>query len=345
MANQKNKKKNENLIKNTDSVFRYNLDLIIMMLPLLIMGGYLNGYHAIRLPFAAILSAVLCELAACKMTKSDNTLSDLSAVATGLAISLMLPATCPAYIAAAGSAFAILVAKVPFGGTKHAPFVPAAAGFAFLCVCFPTEVFTYPSVETAYNSVLSSTEGFVQGTSFGEMLSYGKSIDLNPLEIIPILGGKTVGPLGTTSMLAFAGIAVYLMAKRRKKFYVSISFILTCAVMALLFPRVNSGALSSVIMELSAGTLLFAGLVLIHDPATAPNRTPYSVLYGIGAGIICMLLRYFAKYPEGACFSILIMNAITPVIKDYAGMIKKELRKKKKARLSLNKAKGGNENG
>lgn len=340
----KRKEKSENLIRNTDSVFRYNLDLIVMMIPLLIMSLYLNGYHAIRLPFLAVFSAVMFEFIANKITGSDNTLSDLSAVATALAISLMLPASCPGYIAAAGSAFAILVAKIPFGGAKHAPFVPAAAGFAFLCVCFPTEVFTYPTVETAYNSALSTAEGFVKGTSFGEMLSYGKSIEFNTLELISILGGKTVGPMGTTCVLAFMGIAVYLLAKRRKKFYVSIAFILTCAVMAMLFPRVNSGVLTSVMMELSAGTLLFAGLILIHDPATAPNRAPYSVLYGIGAGVICMLLRYFAKYPEGACFSILIMNAVTPVVKDYVKMIKKELKKRKKAQNSL-KLKGGNENG
>ena len=340
----KSKTKNENLITNTDSVFRYNLDLIIMMIPLVIMGIYLNGYHALRLTFPAVVSAVAVEFIANKISRSDNSLGDLSAVATALAISLMLPATCPAYIAAAGSVFAILVAKIPFGGAKHAPFVPAAAGFAFLCVCFPAEVFTYPSVETAFNSVLTGAEGFVKGTSFGEMLSYGKSIELNSLKMISVLGGKTTGPLGTTYVLAFMGIAVYLFAKRRKKFYVSFAFILTCAVMAMLFPRVNSGIATSVTMELSAGTLLFVGLILIHDPATAPNRAPYSILYGIGAGVICMLLRYFAKYPEGACFSILIMNAITPVVKDYAKMIKKELKKKKKAQNSL-KAKGGKSNG
>ena len=340
----KSKTKNENLITNTDSVFRYNLDLIIMMIPLVIMGIYLNGYHALRLTFPAVVSAVAVEFIANKISRSDNSLGDLSAVATALAISLMLPATCPAYIAAAGSVFAILVAKIPFGGAKHAPFVPAAAGFAFLCVCFPAEVFTYPSVETAFNSVLTGAEGFVKGTSFGEMLSYGKSIELNSLKMISVLGGKTAGPLGTTYVLAFMGIAVYLFAKRRKKFYVSFAFILTCAVMAMLFPRVNSGIATSVTMELSAGTLLFVGLILIHDPATAPYRAPYSVLYGIGAGVICMLLRYFAKYPEGACFSMLIMNAITPVVKDYAKMIKKELKKKKKAQNSL-KAKGGKSNG
>lgn len=340
----KSKTKNENLITNTDSVFRYNLDLIIMMVPLVIMSIYLNGYHALRLTFPAVVSAVAVEFIANKISRSDNTLGDLSAVATALAISLMLPATCPAYIAAAGSVFAILVAKIPFGGAKYAPFVPAAAGFAFLCVCFPAEVFTYPSVETAFNSVLTGAEGFVKGTSFGEMLTYGKSIELNSLEMISVLGGKTAGPLGTTCVLAFVGIAVYLFAKRRKKFYVSFAFILTCAVMAMLFPRVNSEIATSVTMELSAGTLLFVGLILIHDPATAPNRAPYSVLYGIGTGVICMLLRYFAKYPEGACFSILIMNAITPVVKDYAKMIKKELKKKKKAQNSL-KAKGGKSDG
>lgn len=337
------KAKNQNLIKNTDSVFRYNLDLIIMMTPLFILGSYFNGFHAFRLAFSAILSGVITEFIACKIMKTDNTVKDLSAVSAALAISLMLPASCPAYIAASGAVFSVLVAKIPFGGAKNAPFVPAAAGFAFLCVCFPTEVFTYPSLATATNTPIVGSEGFVKGIPFSEMLSYGKSIDINYFEMISVLSGKIVGPIGTTSLLAFVGIGIYLLIRRSNRFVISISFILTCVIMAMLFPRVNSGILASIIMELSSGTLLFVGLILLHDPATAPSKLPYSVLYGVGAGVICMLLRYFAKYPEAACFSVLIMNAISPVIEDYIKIFKNRENKKKKS--ALNKAKGGNENG
>ncbi len=349
----RNKYSNEDLIRKVDPLYRYSLDTVIMMTPLLIAGCYLNGLNALRVTFWGVLSAVLFEFIACKIMKKDNTIGDLSAVSTGLAISLMLPAVCPSYIPVIGSAFAILVAKVPFGGARRAPFLPAAAGFAFLCVCFPDAVFTYSAVNIGVSSPIFGSEGFVAGTSFGEMLSYGKSVNLNELEIYSILGGVNPGPIGTTCMMALFGSAIYLLAKRPRKMAVSFSFIAACALMALIFPRVNSGVLTSLVMELSSGTLIFAALVLVHNPVSMPRKLASSMLYGFFAGIICMAIRYFGKYNEGACFGILIMDAITPVVTDYYNLIKKQLGdkgsfksafKKNKEQLKLD-GEGGSDNG
>ena len=352
MAKRK-KYSNDDLIRKTDPLYRYSLDTIIMMAPLLIAGCYLNGYNALRVAFWGIFSAVISEFAACKIMKKDSTVGDLSAAATGLAISLMLPAVCPSYVPIIGSAFAVLVAKIPFGGARRAPFVPAAAGFAFLCVCFPEAVFTYAPITVGTASPLFGSENFVSATSFGEMLSYGKSVNLNELEIYSILGGVNPGPMGTTCMVALIGSAVYLLAKRPKKLAVSLSFILACTVMAALFPRVNAGVLTSIFMELSSGTLVFAALILVHNPVSAPRKLLPSMLYGFCAGIVCMLIRYFGKYNEGACFSILIMNAVAPAVSDYYELIKRNLGERKALKQAAAKDKkqakleseGGSDNG
>ena len=327
---------NDDLIRKTDPLYKYSLDMIIMMAPLLMVGCYLNGINALKVALSGVISAVLTEYIACRIMKRDNTTGDLSAAATGLAISLMLPAVCPLYIPAIGSIFAIAVAKVPFGGARKAPFVPAAAGFAFLCVCFPEAVFTYAPITVGSASPVFGSPDFVAGTSFSEMLSYGKSIDLNPLEIYSVLSGVNPGPMGTTCMIALAGSAIYLLAKRPKK-----------------MPRVNSGTLTSLVMELSSGTLIFVALLLVHNPVSAPRKPLPSALYGFCAGVICMLIRYFGKYSEGACFSVLLMNAVAPVVSDYAALIKKQLDAKKAIRSALEKDKeqakleseGGSENG
>lgn len=352
MAKRK-KYSNDDLIRKTDPLYRYSLDTIIMMAPLLIAGCYLNGYNALRVAFWGIFSAVISEFAACKIMKKDSTVGDLSAAATGLAISLMLPAVCPSYVPIIGSAFAVLVAKIPFGGARRAPFVPAAAGFAFLCVCFPEAVFTYAPITVGTASPLFGSENFISATSFGEMLSYGKSVNLNELEIYSILGGVNPGPMGTTCMVALIGSAVYLLAKRPKKLAVSLSFIFACTVMAALFPRVNAGVLTSIFMELSSGTLVFAALILVHNPVSAPRKLLPSMLYGFCAGIVCMLIRYFGKYNEGACFSILIMNAVAPAVSDYYELIKRNLGERKALKQAAAKDKkqakleseGGSDNG
>ncbi len=330
---------NDDLIKKTDPLFKYSLDMIIMMVPLLIAGTYLNGANALRVAFLGVLSAVLSEFVACKIMKKDSTVGDLSAAATGLAISLMLPAVCPWYFPVIASTFAILVAKVPFGGARKAPFLPTAAGFAFLCVCFPEAVFTYAPISVGTSSALFGSENFIKGVSFGEMLSYGKSVNINSLEIYSILSGVNPGPIGTTCMVALMGSAVYLLIKRPKKMLVSASFLLACALMAVLFPRVNSGRMTSLIMELSSGTLVFVALVLVHNPVCAPRKSKTAFLYGFTMGVICMLIRYFGKYSEGACFSILIMNAITPTVTDYFTLFKKQFDEKQAVKKSFKKDK------
>ncbi|MDR2753639.1 MAG: RnfABCDGE type electron transport complex subunit D, partial [Oscillospiraceae bacterium] len=166
----------------------WNVTSLLMTLPLLFIGAYYYGAQALRLAAVAVLTAVLTELVVGHLVLRRRTLDDWNAVVTGLWIACMLPAeTQPAnsvlLYAAAGAMFAVLVAKLPFGGTMSAPFSPAAAGFAFLTVCFPHRIFSYvPSVlaPPSYN------------TSLALILRQGHSV-VEGRQSIPILLGQSVG--------------------------------------------------------------------------------------------------------------------------------------------------------
>ncbi len=299
--------------KTDDPLFSYSVDTLLMGLGLLIMGIYLNGIAALYHAAVGMVSAVICEYVSFKLVLKKNTLGNMSAFSVGLLIALSVSAACPLWITASASAFAVLVAKLPFGGTRNAPFVPVAAGVCFAQLCFPLYVFTYPAVSGGLHPVFNNAEGFVKGTSLIDLLESGKAVSLNIFNYTSLLSGKYPGAIGTTCMLAMFGIILYQLIRRPKRLYASFGFLVCCAIFAAVFPRINTGRLSSVIMELSAGSLMFVALLVLNDPVTSPKRPLQSVLYGAVAGTLCMLLRYFGKINEPAFFSVLLVNAFWPV--------------------------------
>ena len=283
-------------------------DLLVMSAVPLIMAWYYNGVQVFKLLMFSVISAVLCETAMSLILKVKLQLGDLNAVYIGTLIALMLPANASGFLAAAGSAFAVIVVKMPFGGSLNTPFVPAAAGFAFLCLCKPEEVFNYPPV-------LTSAVG--QSTSLASMLTHGNSIRLNSVNFINLLTGEFVGPMGATCTVVMLCTLIYLLIRRPGSVLNSLGFLISCGIMAALFPRIHSGILCSLVMELSSGMLIFAALFLITDPCASPNRPLNRLIYGLLAGIICMLMRYFGKFEESACFAVIITNAIWPVFERF----------------------------
>lgn len=297
-----------------DPLFSYSVDTLLMGLGLLVMGVYLNGIAALYHAIVGVLSAVVCEAVSFRLVLKKNALRNMSAFSVGLLIALSVSAACPLWITAGASAFAVLVAKLPFGGTRNAPFVPVAAGVCFAQLCFLSSVFSYPAASGGLHPVFNSAQEFVTGTSLIDLLESGKSVSLNIFSYTSLLSGKYPGAIGTTCMLAMLGIVLYQLIRRPKRLYSSFGFILCCAVFAALFPRVNTGRISSVILELSAGSLMFVALLVLNDPVTTPKRPLASFIYGAVAGMLCMLLRYFGKINEPAFFSVLLVNAFWPLL-------------------------------
>lgn len=288
------------------------LDMLIMMVPLAIMAVVNYGARPLAIMALSVLSAVAIERIGYALMRRPSELGDFSAVFTGMAIALVMPASAPLWLPVAGVAFAIIVAKLPFGPASRAPLIPAAAGIAFLTVCWGDLFFTYPVVSTGV--AVTGSESFREGVSLAAMLRVGDSGAPTLLNFFNIISGGMAGPMGTTCTIALFGAAVYLFIRHPERIIAPAAFVAVCSMCAIVFPRVMSGRKASLTMEIASGMLVFAALFFMSDPATAPKKPLSKLIYGLAGGALCMLLRYFGAYEEGACFAVLLMNAAWPPV-------------------------------
>lgn len=288
----------------------YNRDTVLSCVALSVVGVYLNGVNALYQIAVCVATAVICEALSFRLILKKNTLSDLGAVSAGLVISLLLPASAPLYVAATASAFSVLIARLPFGDGRNAPFLPSAAGFCFAAMLFPKAVFTYPALTETASALFFGQDGFIKGTTLLEMLKTGNSLSFNIFGISRLLSGRIPGAIGTVSVLCLIGVAAYLLVRAPKRLVCSFGFLLTAGLIAFIFPRINSGRLVSVIMELSASSLIFVALIMINNPVNCPQKPFKAFLYGALGGVVAMLLRYFSAIGDPTVFTVLIMNAL-----------------------------------
>lgn len=193
----------------SEKAFRsYTISTLLMLIAPAVMAFYYYRWRVLLLLVVSISIAALCDAAGAALMRRKPGMDPLYAALTGAMIALLLPASAPLWLPAAGSAFAIVAAKLPFGSAEKTPFVPAAAGIAFLCVCWPELVFTYPAIDSSLPMAVTGSEGFVQGASFASMLKVHNSIDGNILSYFNAVIGKVPGPMGATCMLVMFGTAI-----------------------------------------------------------------------------------------------------------------------------------------
>lgn len=306
----------------------YIVSLLLMLIAPAVMAFYYYRWRALVLLAVSILTAALCDAFGTALMRRKPGIDTVYAALTGAMIALLLPASAPLWLPVAGSAFAIVAAKLPFGSAQKTPFIPAAAGIAFLCVCWPELVFTYPVIDNTVATAATGSPDFVQGTSFASMLTVHNSIDSNILSYFNAVIGKVPGPMGATCMLVMFGTAIAFFIFHSSLWLSSAGFVAVCSVCSVLFPRILTGRKLSLTMEISAGMLVFTALFLLPNPATLPKSHIRRLIYGMSAGAICMLLRYFGAYEEGACFAVLLMNAAWPMAD---GLMQGHRDKKRKA--------------
>ncbi len=298
-------------------------DYIVMLIAPCILSVLYYGSRAVSVIAVSIISAVLSDLIMSFIIKKKFLLKDLSNVFIGAAIAVMLPAGVPLYIPVIASATGVAVAKIPFGGSLRAPFVPAAAGFATVSVCFKEQVFTY--TENVEDKLLGAQ-------SLASLLSQGNSVHFNLGNAFDIISGNISGPMGTGCGILMIVCAGYLFVKRKGALLATAGFIGACVVFVAFFPRINASLFTRIILELSAGSLLFGAVFLITDHATLPKGGVNRVIYGAVCGVACMMMRYHGTYEETVCFAVLLTNGFSPVIESLI-----------KAFSSLGKRKGAAE--
>jgi electron transport complex protein RnfD len=205
-----------------------------------------------------------------------------------------------------GAVFAIVVAKHPFGGTGNNIFNPAAAGFAFVAVCWPKAVFSYPMVFDRISPLAPDVSVRLVGSPLHALQLGG----VPTTDIMDMLLGNCPGPMGATNILVLMTCLIYLAVRKSASLRMALSFLAGAAIVAAVFVRAPLTPLYSVLYELMSGLALFGAVFLINDPVTSPRRKDAMVVYGFLTGAVFLLLRRWGRFEESLPFAILLMNAL-----------------------------------
>lgn len=269
------------------------LDVIIALLPTTIAGVVIFGLRALAVIGVCVASSVLSELLFNLILKRKQTIKDLSCVVTGLLLALNLPANAPLWQCAVGSVFAIIVVKCIFGGIGKNIVNPAMTARVFMLVAFGS------LAKTAFPVGMDATAGATPLVS-----------ETTP-DIMDLLLGKTGGCIGETCAVALLIGGVYLLIRKVISWHIPVVFIGTVFIFSFF---VKDFSVSEALVQILSGGLLIGAIFMATDYTTSPSTALGKVVFGIGAGIITALIRFWGIYPEGVSFGILLMNILNPYI-------------------------------
>ncbi len=276
-------------IHGPDTTSSIMLDVIIALMPASIYGVILFGWRAALIIAVSVLSAIISEFICNKITKKENSLGDLSAVVTGLLLALNVPSTLPVWMAALGSAIAIIIVKQMFGGLGHNFANPAMTARIVLMVSFPAAMTKYlePIVGAQTEATpLADPAGF----TFRNLLL-----------------GEHSGAIGEVNALLLIIGGLYLISRKVISPIIPASFIGTVFLMSWVL---GANPISAVL----SGGLLLGAIFMATDYVTSPTFRLGKLIFGIGCGIITVVIRLYAALPEGVSYAILLMNLFVPYI-------------------------------
>ena len=323
-------------------------DVVLALLPATVFGVYRYGLHAFLVILISVASAVLAEYLFDLVAKHPNTIRDGSAVVTGLLLALSLSPTVPLYLPCIGSIFAILFVKCFFGGLGRNFMNPALGARAFM---FSWAGMMGTWVESgAHMTVGASTDAAIDGITAATPLSFmHQGLMPDGTTLLQCFLGQTGGSLGEVSALMLIIGGVYLCWRKVITPAIPLAFILTVAVLTFAFPLGGQEHFSWMMYNVLSGGVMLGAIFMATDYVTSPNTPKGEVIFGIGAGLLVVFIRYFGGYPEGVCYSILIMNICVWLI-DKATLPKRfgvtaEMRKaeKEQAKAAKKAAKEGAE--
>lgn len=298
------------------------LDVIIALIPAMIAASYFFGWHAIRLLVVCVVGCVVVEAACRKMMGRNLAIDDLSAVVTGILLAFNLPPSLPTGQALFGCVIAIAIAKQVFGGIGYNPFNPALIARIALLVSFPASMTRWHS---PMNPQRWTSLGWVDGSTTATPLDVAKQA-MQAGEALPqwdgsmamrFLVGNMDGCIGEVSAIALLIGAAYLIWKRCISWHIPGTYIATVALFAAVLRLMNPETNMPVTFHLLAGGLMLGALFMATDMTTSPLTRKGQMIYGVGCGVLTMLIRRWGGYPEGVSFAIVLMNAVTPLINQY----------------------------
>lgn len=300
-------------IRNNEDTRSIMLDVIIALCPALAWSIYRFGFRALVAAVVSVASAMCWEWAYRKVLKKPQMLGDLSAAVTGLLLSMVCPVTLPYWMLVIGNFFAIVVVKQLYGGLGKNFMNPALAGRAALVASFASQMTSWIDPASGWaplnlhgaDVVTAATPMAMIGEDFAGMTAQYSVSDM----FIGFIGGSA-GEI-SSMMLLIGGL--YLIFRKVISWHIPVAYIGSVALLSLLFPRGND-PLMYMLYSVFGGGLMLGAFFMATDYVTSPVTKKGQLIFGVGCGLLTVFIRNFGSFPEGVCYSILLMNCTVWII-------------------------------
>jgi len=269
-------------------------DVIFALSPALVASIIFFGWRALLILSVSVFFSVASEFFWQKLWRKKITVGDLSPVVTGMLLAFVLPPSSPLWMVAIGAFVAIILGKQIFGGLGYNPFNPALVARAVLLASWPVYMTTW-------------TRPFDGVTTASPLGIVKMELDQRLPSYLEMFLGNKAGSLGEISVLALLLGAIYLLYRKQITWHIPVSYIGTVGLVCFLFKR-------DPLFNIMAGGLILGAFFMATDLVTSPLTKRGKLVFGVGCGLLTVLIRFTGGFPEGVCYSILIMNMLTPII-------------------------------
>ena len=291
-------------IRGKDNTRRLMLDVLIALAPALIAAVYFYGERALVLTVISVAACVVCEALICLVMRRPVSVGDLSAVVTGVLLAFSVPHSCPYWALVAGDAFAIIVVKGLVGGLGQNVFNPALAGRAFMMLLWPSTITRYGYTYVAPFEF--GTADIVASSTPLQTMARSTLPDVSIFDMF--LGNGVLGCIGEVCNLALLIGLAWLLYRKVISWRIPFAYLGAVAVLTLVFSK-GDDALAWMLYSVLGGGVMLGAIFMATDYATSPTLPVAQLVYGIGCGVLTVVIRYFGIFPEGVTYAILIMNA------------------------------------
>ncbi|SHE74769.1 electron transport complex protein RnfD [Marinitoga hydrogenitolerans DSM 16785] len=303
--------------RTKDNVRSVMIDVLIALIPSVIVSTWVFGLRALWIMLYTMVLAEVMELFIMKvLRKQKNFKSDFSASVTGLLLAMNLSLAVNWWQILIGTFAAIVLGKHVYGGLGKNIFNPALVGRVFMLISFPVAMTTwYRPFYFKYDTITTATPLAILKEKGVDVLNNYSDYSIN---LKSLFVGTIPGSIGEVSALALIIGFIYLVVRGRIKIWIPVTYISTVFVIASIFYLSDPTKYALPLFHVFAGGLMLGALFMATDMVTSPMTVKGQIIFGLGLGLITMIIRLFGGYPEGVSFSILIMNALVPLIDIYA---------------------------
>ncbi len=308
-------------IRGPEDIPRVMWTVIAALVPAGLVGVYIFGYLCLQVIFLCVASAIVTEVFCQRLRGRPSTVTDGSAIITGILLAYVLPPSVAWYIPVVGAVFAIAIVKHIFGGLGNNIWNPALAARAFLQIAYPAPLnsdwrfLDHPGILSNINLV--DAQGNLVG-AVTRATPLFKEPGWETYSYMDMLTGNVPGCIGETSAIALILGGLYLIYKGYVDWRVPVGFIGTVFLLSQVLPASTTAPWANdPFYHVLAGGLMLGAFFMATDMVTTPLTTKGLAIFGVGCGVLTVLIRFYAAYPEGVCYSILLMNTVTPLIDRY----------------------------